>query len=230
VHRNRPDNDEQRQPRLLFRWRRALTDSDLSRELRATARALSDYMDMDGGGAYPSQRLLAHDVGVHFQTVKRHLRKLRAKGWFVIIRAGHGPGQSNHYQATIPEEGSVGAPYSGDEKGARASRKGSAGVAKRERNSDPLPPKTSHRSPNGSRRKKELAPDDVRGFFDVVREQVGIELEPNRVLVDEVRARVARGYTARHVGGEVDARTWPAELDSPEGLAIHRLRKLGGAA
>jgi hypothetical protein len=226
-HDTRTDRDKQTP--FLFRWRRAIANSDLSRELRATARALSDYMDMDGGGAYPSQRRLAHDVGVHFQTVKRHLRKLRAKGWFVIVRAGHGPGQSNHYQATILEEGSAGAPYSGDEKGALASRKGSTGVAKRERNGDPLPPKTSHRSPNRSRRKKSEL-DDVRDFFDVVWKHTGIELEPTPKLVDEIRARMAQGFSARHVGGEVDARTWPAELDSPEGMAIHRLRGLRGAS
>jgi hypothetical protein len=58
----------------------------------------------------------------------------------------------------------------------------------------------------------------------------GIELEPTPKLVDEIRARMAQGFSARHVGGEVDARTWPAELDSPEGMAIHRLRKLRGAS
>ena len=74
--------------------------------------------------------------------------------------------------------------------------------------------------------KKSEGVDDVRGFFDVVREHVGIELEPTRALVHEIRARMAQGYSARHVGGEVDARSWPAELDSPEAMAIFRLRRL----
>jgi hypothetical protein len=77
-HDTRTDRDKQTP--FLFRWRRAIANSDLSRELRATARALSDYMDMDGGGAYPSQRRLAHDVGVHFQTVKRHLSETARQG------------------------------------------------------------------------------------------------------------------------------------------------------
>jgi hypothetical protein len=79
---------------------------------------------------------------------------------------------------------------------------------------------------NGSQEEKSDGVSDVRGFFDVVREQTGIELEPTRTLVDEIRARMNAGYSARHVGGEVDARSWPAELDSPEAIAIYRLRKL----
>jgi hypothetical protein len=70
-------------------------------------------------------------------------------------------------------------------------------------------------------------PDDVAGFFDVVREQVGIKLEPTEALVDAIRARIADGYSARHVGGEVDAGSWPADFNkSPEALAMYRLLRL----
>ena len=78
--------------------------------------------------------------------------------------------------------------------------------------------------------KKDEIPDDVRGFFDVVRGQVGIELEPITALIDAIRVRMDKGYSARHVGGEVDARTWPAEFrESPERMAIYRLHQLGAA-
>jgi hypothetical protein len=70
--------------------------------------------------------------------------------------------------------------------------------------------------------KKEI-PRDVRGLFGVIRDHMGVE------LLDDVTGTYGPcGCSARHVGGEVNARTWPADLDSPEAMAVDRLRQLEG--
>jgi hypothetical protein len=243
---------------FLFQWQRALRDSGLPPGTRGVALMLSTWMNPDGTNAYPGAGLLADAVGINVRNTRIHLARLEAAGWLGVAERGNGRGRATEYNAVIPEretserKGVASDTVSGG-KGCRSrpervSLATIKGVA-----SDTPPPNTTHYQPNEERVISELDSesetsgdafdperdeasatkemgDDIAGFFDVVREHVGIKLEPSRALVDAVRFRMAKGYSARHVGGEVDARTWPAELESPEAMAIHRLRKLGGAA
>jgi hypothetical protein len=68
------------------------------------ALALSTYMNMEGGSAFPGARRLAHDTGRHERTVRRHLGRLVADEWLAVVERGgvRGEHRPNRYQALIP--------------------------------------------------------------------------------------------------------------------------------
>lgn len=70
--------------------------------------------------------------------------------------------------------------------------------------------------------------DDVAGFFAVIRDYIGIKLEPNRTLVDEIKSAIERtGHGGRHIAGALEPKTWPATFkESPEAFAVYKLRNL----
>jgi hypothetical protein len=87
---------------LLFAWRKALTDSGLPAPVRHTALALSSYMDTDGSNAHPAIETLAHDVGRHPESVRRHLRHLEGTGWLLVEPSKGGRHRTNRWHAHIP--------------------------------------------------------------------------------------------------------------------------------
>jgi len=96
---------------------------------------------------------------------------------------------------------------------------------------DEPPARSAHRRkkedlPEGSNKGEKL---DIQGCLDVIYEQIGIAIEPTPAIAAAIRQRMAEGFSARHVGGEVDARTWPNDLESPEAILMHRLGRLQSA-
>jgi hypothetical protein len=87
---------------LLFAWRKALTQSGLPAATRHVALALSTYMDSNGNGARPSIDRIAHDVGRHVDTVRRHLRHLEQTGWLAVEATKGGRHHTNRWHAQIP--------------------------------------------------------------------------------------------------------------------------------
>jgi Helix-turn-helix domain len=91
---------------VLFRWQRCLRDSDLSPSARHVALALSTYMNIDGGSAFPGAKNLAHDTGKSVNRVRKHLAQLVAHGWLIVVEHGGLPGEkrrANRYQAAFPD-------------------------------------------------------------------------------------------------------------------------------
>jgi Helix-turn-helix domain len=102
---NTPTGQEPQGSDLLFRWQRSLRDSDLPPVTRHVALALSTYMNIEGGSAFPGARNLAHDTGLHERTVRRGLNELVEGEWLAVVERGGLPGEerrANRYQAVIP--------------------------------------------------------------------------------------------------------------------------------
>jgi hypothetical protein len=212
-----------------------------------------------GGECRPGHAQLAKSIRRKDRFVRKHIKEAIGLGWLEVVKRGYGgrdgKGRATVYQLRIPQEtparagaavseetparneetparneetpARVGAAYQSVHQSLHQSvgKENSRAESERNQSGGTF---TSERS-NRSATKKKI-PDDVRGFFDVVLEQVGIQLEPTNAIVAGVRARMAQGFSARHVGGEVDAKSWPAEFtSSPEAVAVHRLRKLDGA-
>jgi hypothetical protein len=223
--------------RYLFVWRDALEKADgVSPQCYGVLMEFSKYADIDTGVCWPGHKRIARALRRKERYVRKYVVEALQLHWMRLLQratsGGREPGRglTAVYQLTVP--GITGTPMPVIPKNDRHTATESP-VRTDRITGTPVPP-NSHRTPTEfpprGEAKKGDVPEDVVGFFDVVREQVGITLEPTRTLVDEIRARMAQGLSARHVGGEIDARTWPAELESPEGLAVHRLRKLRGAA
>jgi len=70
---------------FLFRWRKALRESDLPSSARLIAHTMSDYMDLKGRGAHPGYRRLAKECGLSQDTIAVHLPKLVGLGWLVEV-------------------------------------------------------------------------------------------------------------------------------------------------
>ncbi len=107
------------EPRLspLFSWRSAICDSGLEPTTRHVALTLSLHMNERGGSCFPSQATLARETGLHDETVRLHLRRLREAGYLLVEndRSMKGRGTRNHYSATIPVEETTGAQTTGVE-------------------------------------------------------------------------------------------------------------------
>lgn len=90
----------------LFDWRSAVCDSDLTPTERHVLLALSLYMNQRGGSAFPGSARLAHDTGLHVQTVKKALQSATAKGWLKVRTKGGsdrgGQRLATVYEAALP--------------------------------------------------------------------------------------------------------------------------------
>lgn len=66
---------------------------------RLVALALADNASSDGQRIFPGIDDLAHRAYLDRRTVQRHIRKMVATGWLVLVRATSGrPGDTNHYR------------------------------------------------------------------------------------------------------------------------------------
>lgn len=95
-----------KQPSRVWRWRRSVANSSLPATTRAVLRALTEFMDSDGGSCFPSQREVAAAAGLCENTVSGHLARAEKAGW---VRSGPGPygGQiwkRKSYIACFPDE------------------------------------------------------------------------------------------------------------------------------
>lgn len=89
----------------LFTWRSAVCESDLTPTVRHVALTLSLYMNERGGSAFPGATRLAHDTGLHEDTIRRSLAHLAEGGWLVLVERGGRKGErrtANAYVASIP--------------------------------------------------------------------------------------------------------------------------------
>jgi DNA-binding transcriptional ArsR family regulator len=90
---------------FLFRWCRAVKDSDLHPTTRHVLRILADYGDVHGSDIRPGTRALAHDTGLSRPTVMHHLEAAEQGGWIIREVAGPGRGQGwkrHRYELRIP--------------------------------------------------------------------------------------------------------------------------------
>lgn len=90
----------------LFTWRSAIAESDLPATTRHVLLTLSCYMNERGGSAYPGAARLAHDSGLHPDTVRDHLKRAVGLGWIKVLRRGgsNSGGQrlATEYSASVP--------------------------------------------------------------------------------------------------------------------------------
>jgi len=87
---------------FVIRWRKALpNDRRLSRTDKDVARALSDYFNAHGYGAFPGHARLAYDLGISERAIRRALKHLVDLGWLALV-ARSGPGRAVEYRALIP--------------------------------------------------------------------------------------------------------------------------------
>jgi helix-turn-helix protein len=94
---------------LLFRWRKAVADSDLPASRKLVAFTLSLHMNGDGGSCYPSLDLQAEESSLTRATVTQSLAHLERDEWIYRTRSkggrskgGHG--RSTHYRIRFPAE------------------------------------------------------------------------------------------------------------------------------
>lgn len=73
---------------FLLTWRRAVLSfkGPPSSTMKLVLVALSQYMDMRGHGAFPSQERLARDCSLSVPAVRTHLRKAEELGWITRTR------------------------------------------------------------------------------------------------------------------------------------------------
>jgi hypothetical protein len=85
----------------LFRWQKALRDSELSPSARLVALTLSTYMNAQGEECFPSVPTLAHDTGLSVRAVQYALRQLEAGQWLSTTFRTHRRGDptSSRYVA-----------------------------------------------------------------------------------------------------------------------------------
>lgn len=100
------DGQPTRQLAPLFTWRSAIADSDLPPTTRHVLLTLSCYMNERGGSAYPGSARIAHDSGLHRDTVKDHLAQATDKGWIRVLQQGGsisgGKRLATEYVASVP--------------------------------------------------------------------------------------------------------------------------------
>lgn len=69
---------------------------------RLVALALADNASSDGQRIFPSVGDLAHRAHLSRRAVQRHLTRMVASGWLVLVRATSGrPGDTNHYRISV---------------------------------------------------------------------------------------------------------------------------------
>jgi len=90
---------------VVYRWRRALCDSELSSSARLVGWAMSMDMQADGGGARPGGTRLAKFSGLSVRTVRSALSELTSTGYLLVTeQGGTRPGErkASAYQAAFP--------------------------------------------------------------------------------------------------------------------------------
>ncbi|CDZ43231.1 Hypothetical protein NGAL_HAMBI1146_60040 [Neorhizobium galegae bv. officinalis] len=89
----------------VWRWRRAIGESDLPATTRDILRVLSEFMDREGGSCFPTRADLAQKSGRDPKTISRALRRAERDGW-LKIQGGIFSGQrwrNQSYLASFPE-------------------------------------------------------------------------------------------------------------------------------
>lgn len=91
----------------LFKWQKALRESDLQPSERLVALTLATYMDARGAEAFPSVATLARNTGLCERAVRYAIRTLEAEGWLATTqrRNPRGDASSNRYVAQCPTLG-----------------------------------------------------------------------------------------------------------------------------
>lgn len=88
----------------LFRWQRAVRDSDLPSVERLIALTLSTWMSAEDLSCHPRQETLAAACGLHIKTLRPKVKALRDAGWVSVEydRRGEGRGTRTTYTAVFP--------------------------------------------------------------------------------------------------------------------------------
>lgn len=88
----------------LFAWRMAVfSEHGPHSTTRVVLSALSLHMRSEGGGAFPSIRLLAKECGLTERSVCTHLARAEEDGWIVITKRPAQQWVRHEYRATIPQ-------------------------------------------------------------------------------------------------------------------------------
>jgi hypothetical protein len=215
---NTPTGQEPRESakRFLFRWRNELRRAeDISPQVNDVLLALSMFADNDTGVCWPGRQQLACTLKRRKSYVSKYLAEAVRLGWAVVDQRGSGgrgggPGKAAHYRLTIPVDnhGNRATPVDTFlETGPRIDGNRAVPV---EPNSQELP-----RTPNGN-----SYPQDALRVFA----ERGIAVEATPALVAAIKGRMeAKGYSPRHIAGELLSIPWPADVSSPEGLVLKRL-------
>ncbi|MGI2036395.1 LexA family protein [Rhizobium panacihumi] len=90
----------------VWRWRRAIGESDLPATTRDVLRVLSEFMDVNGASCFPTVLQIAEKMGRDRGTVSHHLNAADQAGW-IEIQVGNFSGQKHRrqsYLARWPDE------------------------------------------------------------------------------------------------------------------------------
>ena len=102
---SRPERVDESRRATVGEWRRAILKAD---ELNATAQhvalVLAEYMDRDGGGAWPSHATLAAVCHRGERSIRDALKAIESAGFVHVRRC---PGRVSTYLATVPDGGEV---------------------------------------------------------------------------------------------------------------------------
>ena len=148
-------------------WTKAL----LSRELTASEYRLWSYLAWRQGGnshAWPSQEVIASDLGLTVRAVRKLTRQLQDKGWLAVEWPdGPGRGHCRNYVVRCPEKRNNGSSIRDEKRGSNvpvsAEEKRNGGV---QESGTPIPPNTIHRTlTETSSDKTNILFDDKSGRF-----------------------------------------------------------------
>ncbi|WP_223565291.1 helix-turn-helix domain-containing protein, partial [Agrobacterium tumefaciens] len=78
----------QKQSSRVWRWRRAIGESDLPATTRDILRVLSEFMGENGDSCFPSVSDVSQKSGRDRKTVREHLSLAESRGWLVVESAG----------------------------------------------------------------------------------------------------------------------------------------------
>ncbi|MEH0295886.1 helix-turn-helix domain-containing protein [Agrobacterium sp. CCNWLW71] len=78
----------QKQSSRVWRWRRAIGESDLPATTRDILRVLSEFMGENGDSCFPSVSDVSQKSGRDRKTVREHLSLAENRGWLVVESAG----------------------------------------------------------------------------------------------------------------------------------------------
>lgn len=93
-------SDELGNVAFVFRFARAVRESDLASSTKLVLFVLASYADASGANAFPGERRIAADASLSRSTVQAHLRAAVAAGF--LKRAGK-KGRSNCFRLAIPD-------------------------------------------------------------------------------------------------------------------------------
>jgi len=89
---------------ILFRWRKAIMNSNLPSTQRYVLHVVGFHMNGDGGECFPSTKLLARETGLSERTVVTHLMDARKKGWLRVTERREGKAWKHHsYTPGFPQ-------------------------------------------------------------------------------------------------------------------------------